>query len=175
MWDKIFRVRVLYSHYATWKEKRTESMAQWSHVPRRFLPLTTDRSPNAVTSVCYFQYIHICSVNRVNYNFSQGGSGGTFSIGAVIVLNGWWPRPAWFCSSCLQLERLPTMSAMRRHHCTDLSLSLEPANADLHCYHEWCSITAQLPPICYKHYIAVLAWNFLSTQLQVFQFLLFSQ
>lgn len=63
-------------------------MAQEYHVPLRLLPLTTDRSPPAVTSVCYFQHIYICSINRVSYNFTRGDSGGTLSIGAVIVLNG---------------------------------------------------------------------------------------
>lgn len=108
----------------------------------------------------------------MNYSFTRCDSGDTFGIGVVIVLNGWWLGPAWFCYS-LQLERLPTMTAMRRHHCTDLSLPLDSANAGQLCYLEWCSIAAQLPPIYYQHYIAVLARSFLSTQLKVFQFFIF--
>lgn len=128
-----------------------EDWINGSGIPCPIKTFTTHNWPPAVTSVCYFQHIYICSINRVSYNFTRGDSGGTLSIGAVIVLNGWWLKPAWFCySRCLQLERLPTMTAIR-HHCTDLSLPLESANAGQHCYHKWCSITAQLPPICYKY------------------------
>lgn len=42
------------------------------------------------------------------------------------------------------------MTGMRGHRCTDLSLPLESANAGQHGYHEWCSITAPLPPICFS-------------------------
>lgn len=145
-------------------------MAQEYHVPGRLPPLKLTDHPLLSHLYVISNTFTFALLTGWTTVLPRGGSGGKLSIGAVIVLNGWLLRPAWFCySSCPQLERLPTaMIAMWRHHCTDLSLPLESANAGLHSYHEWCSITAQLPPICYKPYIAVLAWSFLSTQLFFF-------
>lgn len=99
------------------------TMSEADHILYSFPPLITDWSPTAVTSICYFQHIYLCSIGtsfhraQVMLKVSSGWEVTQVAHSALragFVLNEWWLRLVWFCySRSPQLERITSVSTAR--------------------------------------------------------------